>query len=311
VHGWPALAAAQAHAAAARVPFSIGPLALGSVARAHLATLRELASALASHPDRAGATDALRGDDVALRVDDDGVRMLPAAAIDPALIDATLRPLNHALRAAGLILAWRDEDFPLLAPSQGSAGPALRPLGRIERAACRFWGTLTRGAHVNGWVAGADGRPTHLWIGRRSRLKATDPGMLDNLVGGGIGCDQTPMQTVVREAWEEAGLPAELAAQAQPRSVLGLHRDVPEGRMVEHLHVFDLLLPRGLHPVNQDGEVAGFECLAMADALAAAREGAMTVDAALVTLDFALRHALVSSPDAPSLTQALRAMRVD
>jgi hypothetical protein len=46
-------------------------------------------------------------------------------------------------------------------------------------------------------------------------------------------------------------------------------------------------------PANQDGEVAGFELLAPAPALALAAAGEMTVDAALVTLDFALRHGLL------------------
>ncbi len=46
-------------------------------------------------------------------------------------------------------------------------------------------------------------------------------------------------------------------------------------------------------PHNQDGEVAGFRCLPLDEALALAAGDQMTVDAALVTLDFALRHALL------------------
>ena len=80
------------------------------------------------------------------------------------------------------------------------------PLALIERAAARFWGTLTFGAHANGYVADAQGRPTHLWIARRSTHKATDPGKLDNLVGGGVPHGQTPFETLVREGFEEAGL---------------------------------------------------------------------------------------------------------
>jgi len=37
-----------------------------------------------------------------------------------------------------------------------------------------------------------------------------DPGMLDNLVGGGIAAGATVIDTVVREAWEEAGIRAEV-----------------------------------------------------------------------------------------------------
>lgn len=87
--------------------------------------------------------------------------------------------------------------------------PALddgRLLATFERAAARFWGTLTFGAHCNGYLADAHGRPTHLWIARRSFTKPTDPGLLDNLVGGGVPHGQSPFDCVRREGWEEAGL---------------------------------------------------------------------------------------------------------
>ena len=72
----------------------------------------------------------------------------------------------------------------------------------IERAAARFWGTLTLGAHCNGYVADAHGRPTHLWVARRSLSKPTDPGMLDNLIGGGVPLGQSPLEALQREAFE-------------------------------------------------------------------------------------------------------------
>jgi hypothetical protein len=85
--------------------------------------------------------------------------------------------MNDSLRAEGLIVAWRDEPFPLFSVRGEPVGVS------IERAATRFWGSLTLGAHCNGYVADAAGRPEHLWIARRSSTKATDPGRLDNLVG--------------------------------------------------------------------------------------------------------------------------------
>ena len=61
-------------------------------------------------------------------------------------------------------------------------------------------------------------------------------------------------------------------------------------------HSFDLRLPPACVPHNQDGEVAGFELLPVADALARASGVGMTVDASLVLLDFALRHHLIEAP---------------
>jgi 8-oxo-dGTP pyrophosphatase MutT (NUDIX family) len=239
------------------------------VARDHLSALRRWPEALAVKDDRVALT-------------------VPGAAAR----DAALDTINAALRSDGLIQAWRNETFTIFDPATHER------LARTERAAARFWGTLTLGAHANGYVAGADGRPTHLWIAQRSAHKATDPGMYDNMVGGGVPDGQTPLQALVREAWEEAGLTPEQAAGARPGRVIRLRRDIPEGLQLEDVHGHDLLLPAGLVPRNQDGEVARFDLLTVEEALDLAAGTTMTVDAALVTLDFALRHGLIAAPPA-------------
>lgn len=276
---WPAIAAARHGDRAARVPLWLGDEAVGSVARAHLPALRSLAGS------------------GGWQVEDDAVRR------DPAGAEAAFAALNPRLRAAGLVRAWRDEPYPVF----GAGG---RELCRIERAASRFWGTLTLGAHANGWVAGADGRPVALWIAQRSFTKATDPGLHDNLVGGGVPAGQSPWETLQREGWEEAGLPAALLATAVPGRVLALAREIPEGWQHEHLHVFDLCLPAGVEPANQDGEVHAFACLPVDEAVALARGGTMTVDASLATLDFVLRHRLLLPPALAALEAAAASLWV-
>jgi hypothetical protein len=72
--------------------------------------------------------------------------------------------------------------------------------------------------------------------------------------------------------------------------VIELDRDVPEGRQFERLHVYDLELDPGVVPANQDGEVDAIGVLEVAEAAELALSGQMTVDAALVTLDFLLRR---------------------
>jgi 8-oxo-dGTP pyrophosphatase MutT (NUDIX family) len=140
--------------------------------------------------------------------------------------------------------------------------------------------------------------------------KATDPGLYDNLIGGGVPFGQTPAQALVREGFEEAGLqPAQLrGAVAGP--VLRLQRDVAEGLQYEWLYSFDLELPPDLTPQNQDGEVAGFTLLPAHDALALARDGRMTVDAALVTIDFGLRHGLLDDEFAAGCVRKLHVARI-
>ena len=280
MNDWPALRAARAHDAAARVRCTVNGVAIGSVARQRLPALRAWPAWL-----------QVRDDEVALHGD--------AVTLQPVLQD-----INDALRRQGLIRAWRDELFPLYDPA------TQRPLARMERAATRFWGTLTLGAHATGYVADPAGRPTHVWIAQRSLTKATDPGKFDNLIGGGVPDGQTPWQALLREGWEEAGLEDALLRRAAAGPVLEVRRDIPEGLQHERLYSYDLQLHPDDRPCNQDGEVAGFDCLPLADALALARGDAMTVDAALVTIDFVLRHTLLPQPLAQQLEEHMRALRV-
>jgi hypothetical protein len=55
----------------------------------------------------------------------------------------------------------------------------------LERAASGFFGIKTYGSHLNAYVSESkDGRPTHMWIGKRAMTKARFPGKLDQLVAG-------------------------------------------------------------------------------------------------------------------------------
>ena len=97
--------------------------------------------------------------------------------------------------------------------------------------------------------------------------------------------------------------PAQLAALLAGRRFQAA-RDVAEGLQREEISVFDLALPDGLLPQNQDDEVHSHTLMTVAQALAHASAGDMTVDAALATLDFALRQRLLPASRHPHL-QAL------
>lgn len=266
-----------------RLPFVVEGRVVGSVAHAHVNALRPFTT---QHMPWL----ALQADQVAL-IAADSER------------DQALAAMNARLRAEGLIKAWRNEPFALFDPASGAA------LATFERASARFWGALTLGAHATGYVRGSanSGDISHLWIAQRSFSKATDPGLYDNLIGGGVPAGQSPAEALVREGFEEAGLSPGQMAGATAASVLRLHRDIPEGFQHEWLHSFDLELPAGVPPANQDGEVAGFTLMPVADAAALAATDRMTVDAALVTLDFLLRHQLIAaSADMHTRWRALR-----
>jgi 8-oxo-dGTP pyrophosphatase MutT (NUDIX family) len=274
---WPAIPRATTRSGPPRVPFRIlhrGQLiSVGSVDRRHLGDLQRW-------PTQFG-------------VDDHGVDLL----VDGPTRSQVLGDICLSLRGDGLIPGWRNEPFPVL-------GPLLQRLAVVERAAARFFGLLTFAVHCNGYVAGAGRRPTHLWIGRRAPNKATDPGLYDNMVAGGMNHNQSLRHTLVREAWEEAGLPATVVTRATEGRLIALNRDVPEGLQNEWIQSYDLELPEDLAPANRDGEVAEFVKMPIARALALAAGEQMTVDASLVTLDFALRRGLLDETTHAALEAA-------
>jgi 8-oxo-dGTP pyrophosphatase MutT (NUDIX family) len=214
--------------------------------------------------------------------------------------DAVLADLNRRLHLDGLVRGWRNETFGLL----HQAGEP--PLALIERASARFWGSLTQGAHCNGLTPGnSPGAAAQLWLARRSASKSTDPGMLDNLVGGGVPADQTPLQTLHREGFEEAGLGFAQMQAARPTGVYRIVRDIPEGLQNEDIHVHEIELPAGHLPVNQDGEVAEFLRVDIAAALRHVQAGELTVDASIATLDCALRHGWIAPHYGPATAAAM------
>ena len=206
---------------------------------------------------------------------------------------AALEVVIRALAESGHIRGWRNERYTI------RRGFDEQPLALIERAAARFFGTLTFGVHANGIVAGDHATP-RLWIARRSLSKAIDPGLFDNVVGGGIGWGYGIGETLVKECWEESGIAAPLAAGATPGRTVHLLAEIPEGVQWEQIFVHDLPLPAGFKPNGQDGEVSEHRLVGIDEALALIGTAQMTIDASLVTLDWLLRSGLID-PALPEL----------
>ena len=236
-------------------------------------------------------------------------RVLPdAVRVSDRLRDIDVRTaafaeIAHTLRAEGELPAWRDERY-AVARTFGAT-----PLFYLERGAARWFGVRTWAAHVNG-VSGTAQFP-RLWFARRSPHKAIDPGMLDNLVGGGIGAGTRVDATVVKEAWEEAGIEASIARLAYPVGAVHLRRALPDGLQRETVFVHDLALPETYIPANQDGEAVEYRLVDLAETarLIGVTSGSdeVTIDASVVVLDFLLRYGAIAA-DAPDYV-ALEALR--
>ncbi|GHD63629.1 NUDIX hydrolase [Jeongeupia chitinilytica] len=198
-------------------------------------------------------------------------------------IEPQLERTALAMRDAGLIRGWRNERYTCFAPDAHGWPDLARPLFALERAAFRRFGLTSRAVHINGHTA-----DRQLWIGRRSASKAIDPDRLDNLAAGGIASGETAEHCVVRELWEEAGVPAEIAGGFRYATSLRSTRNEPDGTHDEVLYCYDLLLPDDFVPCNTDGEVAGFARLSIDEILSS--QEAFTVDALMATTDFLRRQ---------------------
>ena len=154
------------------------------------------------------------------------------------LADAAALPaIARRLSDAGCY-RWRREEFDIRAEPDGPV------LARLDRGALPSFGVMAVGVHVNGLVRRSDG--LHVWIARRAANKLLDPSKLDHIVAGGVPAGLTPAETLVKEATEEAAIPASLARQAVPVATITYAMERPEGLRRDLLYCYDLELPDGI-----------------------------------------------------------------
>jgi 8-oxo-dGTP pyrophosphatase MutT (NUDIX family) len=253
----------DARSTAQLVPWSIGSARVGWLTA-------EIAQRLRSFRD-------------AFRPVDEGLE-LAAAEGAGARTQALARVAAH-LATAGIV-KLRDEDFDV------RAEPESEVLARLDRGALSPLGVISHGVHVNGRVRRPDG--LHLWVGWRSRDKSVAPGKLDNLVAGGVPSGLAPMQTLLKEAAEEASMPPALAAKARHVSRVSYRMTDGPGIRRDVLHCFDLDVPEDFTPVPADDEVERFELWPAERVLRRVRETSdVKFNVNLVLIDLFLREGLV------------------
>ncbi len=213
---------------------------------------------------------------------------------DPAALPAI------ATAAAGLGFGRvRNELFDVRATP---AGPVL---SRIDRGALPAFGIAAQGVHLDGLVRRPDG--LHIWIGKRAANKALDPGKYDHIVAGGIAAGMSAWDTLVKEAAEEAAMPAALLAGAVRHATLSYALDRPEGLRRDVLHCYEVELPTDFVPTPADGEVENFTLWPIRDALETVRAtNDFKFNVNLVLTALFLRHGLIEAAEAAGLHAALQ-----
>lgn len=192
-----------------------------------------------------------------------------------------------------ILSGWRNELYPVY-------GPGHEVLFNVERAATPLFGVVTYGVHMTVYVRGPDG--LMIWVPRRAATKQTYGGMLDNTVAGGIASGEGPLESLVREASEEASLPEDLVrrhARAVGTVTYWHDRDARAGGEVglsqpECEYVYDLEVGPGTRPQPQDQEVESFALYTVSEVERLLREGQFKPNCALVLLDFFVRHGILT-----------------
>ncbi|ETW05680.1 hypothetical protein H310_03400 [Aphanomyces invadans] len=191
---------------------------------------------------------------------------------------------------------WRGEAYGAVRDDRHS-----EPWFRIDRSASTFFGISQFGCHLNGYVRDlSHHNTTSVWLGVRSSTKAIHPGKLDTLVGGGLPWDLSPLENMLKEAEEEAGLTLDdLGRAIRSTGALTYRNDERQGFKHNTMFTFDVELPPSWQPVNTDGEVAGFHLWPMDDVLELlqSQPDEFKPDVCLVLLDFAIRQGHLSSAD--------------
>ena len=188
-------------------------------------------------------------------------------------LSASLLQVALAMREAGVAHTWRNEQLAVTDPDG-------RMLGVVERAVVRPLGITTFAVHLTG--VSPDGRH---WVQQRSLTKPNDPGLWDTLMGGMIPASDSMAQALERETWEEAGLRLSQIEQLRHCGRMLTRRPSDEssaGYVVENLDWYSCVIPEGVVPINQDGEVAQFRLMQPEEVARLMLDGEFTLEAALI-----------------------------
>ncbi|SCV99326.1 LAFE_0A00694g1_1 [Lachancea fermentati] len=207
---------------------------------------------------------------------------------------------------------WRDESYAVYVRG--------KPYVLVERAASGLLGVVTYGAHVNGFVRDPINGDIKLWIPRRSLTKATWPGMLDNIIAGGLGYPHGVYETVLKESMEEANLSKEIIEKSiKPVGVVSyfyfqnpdklLKFDTESSLITPEVeYLYDLELGPDIIPQPNDGEVESFQLLSLQETVTALKNGEFKPNCALITVEFLMRQGYITPENEPNYLRMMTKM---
>ncbi len=195
--------------------------------------------------------------------------------------------LTETLLTTGLLHYRHEELYPV------TTGLREQPLFLMDRALVPYFGVRAFGQHMNGYIR-RNGE-IYMWIARRSLHKRNEPGKLDNMVAGGLPWGLSLQENLTKECWEEAGIPAELAAQAEATGHVSYRCEIGHGVKPDTMYCYDLELPDDFTPRCTDGEVEEFQLWPLERVAQQVRDSDdIKLNCNLVIIDFLIRHGYIT-----------------
>ncbi|XP_034699457.1 nudix hydrolase 20, chloroplastic-like isoform X2 [Vitis riparia] len=230
---------------------------------------------------------------------------------------------DHLKRFSNVFIFTQDNSHIMLHPVLRTPNERTRAVGDVVKclgeelipaiSCCIIlWGT---GVFLAGtcssslfWDKERNGQK-YLWIGKRSQVKPTYPGMLDHLVAGGLPHGIACKENVMKECEEEAGIPRSMSKEAVPVGAVS-YGDIDGYRYKRDvLFCYDLKLPEDFIPRNQDGEVESFRLIPVSQvADVVRRTHFFKSNCSLVIIDFLFRHGYIG-PDSLGYLELLQSLR--
>ena len=262
------------------LPFIVAGLQVGEVKRSFATQLAEISVTFRQD------TDALYWNCPA---NDFASRNQAMAELTETLLTARLLPCRHG------------ELYPV------TTGLRDQPVFLMDRALVPYFGVRAFGQHMNGYIRRYG--DIHMWIARRSLQKPNEPGKLDNMVAGGLPWGLRPEENLAKECWEEAGIPAELAAQAHATGHIAYRCETRQGLKPDTMYCYDLELPENFTPHCTDGEVEEFHLWPLERVAQQVHDtDDVKLNCNLVIIDFLIRHGYITEehPEYVDLLAGLR-----
>ncbi|KAJ8060441.1 hypothetical protein OCU04_010768 [Sclerotinia nivalis] len=198
--------------------------------------------------------------------------------------------------------------------SEPYAIPGAKEPVQLERYAASLFGTVARGAHltiftrVNGEMK--------IWVAKRSAHLFSYPGKFDTTVAGGVRADESPFETIVHEADEEASLDSALIrSDVQATGVITYMKSTGSGSggikgliTADMIYVYDLEVGEETIPKPRDDEVEGFYLWDVEKVKEELLSGGFKTNSAVVMIDFFIRHGIITPENERDYTEIVMRM---